>query len=167
MNRSAHAQSPIRIRPASPQDDPVIAEHFYQMWLDNEVSEQSFAPNWRVQVLDFIEVARRSLNYQAFVALDSEQIVGSVGCQRFAGLYPIVFDPSVRCDGYIWGVYVESTHRQQGIGSDLTKRAILYLQSIGCTQVVLNASPLGQPIYEQLGFTQGNLMRLPLLSIPE
>ncbi|GAP99666.1 GNAT family N-acetyltransferase [Leptolyngbya sp. NIES-2104] len=133
------------------------------MWRDNKVSPDSFAPDWRDRVLQFLETARRSLDYQAFVALAGDQIVGSVGCQRFAGLYPIVFNPTDRCDGYIWGVYVEPDYRHRGVGKQLTDQAIRYLRSIQCTHAVLNASPFGKALYEQLGFTASNLMRFSLL----
>jgi ribosomal protein S18 acetylase RimI-like enzyme len=152
----------IEIRKARSEEDGLIADHFYQMWLDNEVVPDSFALDWRDQVLQFIDGARRSLDYQAFVAVVEHQVIGSVGCQRFAGLYPIVFDPSYRRDGYIWGVYVEPAYRHQGIGKQLTEQAILYLRSIQCTHAVLNASSFGKALYEQLGFTTSNLMRLAL-----
>lgn len=157
----------IEIRKARFEEDELVADHFYQMWLDNEVSPDSFVLDWREQVLQFIDSARQSLNYQAFVALVDDQIIGSVGCQRFGGLYPIVFNPSYRCDGYIWGVYVEPAYRHQGIGKQLTEQANLYLRSVGCTHAVLNASPFGKALYEQLGFTASNLMRLSLSELDE
>ncbi|MGG6265421.1 GNAT family N-acetyltransferase [Leptolyngbya sp. AN03gr2] len=156
---------PIEIRKAQCEEDGLIADHFYQMWLDNEVTPDSFASDWRDQILQFIDVARRSLDYQAFVAVAGDQVIGSVGCQRFAGLYPIVFKPSYRCDGYIWGVYVGPPYRHQGIGRQLTKQSILYLRSIGCTHAVLNASPSGKALYEHIGFITSNLMRLSLLEL--
>jgi ribosomal protein S18 acetylase RimI-like enzyme len=152
----------IEIRKARPGEDGLIADHFYQMWRENQVAPDGFAVDWRNQVLQFIDGARQSLNYQAFVAVARNQIIGSVGCQRFEGLYPIVFNPAYRCDGYIWGVYVKPAYRQQGIGRQLTEQAILYLQSIQCTHAVLNASPFGKVLYEQLGFKSSNLMRLSL-----
>lgn len=161
----------IKVRTAKQQEDECIAQHFYQMCLDNDLSEQNIAIDWQERVLQFIETARRDLNYQAFVAISAErnceapaneQIVGSVSCQKSAALYPIIFDPSYRCDGYIWGVYVEPVYRRQGIGAQLTQAAIAYLQSIGCTHAVLNASPFGKSVYAQLEFVEGNLMRLPL-----
>jgi ribosomal protein S18 acetylase RimI-like enzyme len=85
-----------------------------------------------------------------------------VGCQRFSGLYPIAFKPEYRSNGYIWGVYVEPAFRHQGIGKKLTQRSLSHLKSIGFTHAVLNASPFGKTLYEQLGFTDSNLMRLSL-----
>ena len=56
------------------------------------------------------------------------EIVGSVGCQLFAGLYP-----NIRCDrnyGYVWNVYVEQSYRRRGIATELTKAAIAYVSSL-------------------------------------
>ncbi|WP_375472034.1 GNAT family N-acetyltransferase [uncultured Nostoc sp.] len=89
--------------------------------------------------------------------------MGSVSCQLFAGLYPNVFKDEYRKFGYIWGVYVEQSYRRQGIAKSLTNKAIEYLKAIGCTRVILNASPLGKPVYSSLGFSEGNVMQLDLI----
>ncbi|NCJ06321.1 GNAT family N-acetyltransferase [Synechococcales cyanobacterium C] len=132
------------IQVATSEQDRLIAQHFYQMWRDNQIPDDAIAPDWETQVLDFIIEARATLAYQAFVAQVADQVVGSVGCQRFAGLYPNVFRSDYRCDGYIWGVYVVPAYRRQGIASALTQTAADYLISLGCTQAMLNASPSGQ-----------------------
>ncbi|HEY9626255.1 MAG TPA: GNAT family N-acetyltransferase [Coleofasciculaceae cyanobacterium] len=69
------------------------------------------------------------------------------------------FFPFQNCPDYC---YVEPAYRHQGIATQLTQRANAHLKAIGCTHAVLNASPSGQPLYAQLGFTAGNLMRLDL-----
>ena len=137
------------------------------MWLDNHVTTEMLISDWRVEVIQFIQRSRRDLAYQAFVAVTDNRIVGSVGCQKFAGLYPNIFQPKHRCDGYIWGVYVEPAYRHQGIGKQLTTASLLYLKSVGCTHAVLNASPFGKSLYEQLGFIASNSMRLSLSELTD
>lgn len=51
----------------------------------------------------------------------------------------------------------------QGIAKALTAACASYLKSIGCNRAVLHASPAGRPVYEQLGFTASNEMRLDLI----
>ncbi|MEL6439540.1 MAG: GNAT family N-acetyltransferase [Cyanobacteria bacterium J06621_8] len=150
------------IRKAVPSEDIIIAEHFYQLWLDNHVSPEDIKDDWLEDMLQFIAKARQELSFQAFVALVGNEIVGSVSCQLFAGLYPMPFKPSIRKYGYIWNVFVKSTHRRRGIATELTRQAIAYLKSSGCTHVILHASPYGKPVYSKLGFVDHNEMILDI-----
>ncbi|GET36312.1 GNAT family N-acetyltransferase [Microseira wollei] len=153
----------IKIREANKQEDSLIARHFYQMWRDNDVPTQSIQYNWLEITLQFIERARQELCYKAFVAEIDGEVVGSAGCQLFAGLYPQALAEEYRKYGYIWGVYVEPPFRGQGIAKKLTGMTVDYLKSLGCTQAILHASPSGKPVYSSLGFSQSNEMRLDLI----
>ncbi|NMG21210.1 GNAT family N-acetyltransferase [Brasilonema bromeliae] len=153
----------INIREATPQEDSLIAKHFYQMWQDIGVPDDAINPNWLEITLQFIEQARRDLFYKAFVAeVNGAVVVGSASCQLYSGLNPNVFIPEYRKYGYIWCVYVEPAYRRQGIAKQLTSTTVNYLKAVGCTRVVLNASPSGKPVYEQLGFSSSNAMHLDL-----
>jgi ribosomal protein S18 acetylase RimI-like enzyme len=150
----------ITIREATTQEDLLIAQHSYQMWQDIGVPEDAIKPDWCDATLEFIEQARRDLFYKGFIAEVDDVIIGSASCQIFAGLYPNIFQPEYRKTGYIWGIYVEPSYRRQGIAKQLTSIAVEYLKAIACTQVVLNASPAGKPVYSNLGFSEGNQMVL-------
>ncbi|KST67233.1 GNAT family N-acetyltransferase [Mastigocoleus testarum] len=152
----------VVIRETTVREDFLIAKHFYEMWLDVGVPEDLIHSDWEDNTLTFIEQARQNLFYQGFVALVDGVIVGSASCQLFAGLYPNALKPEYRKYGYIWGVYVEKPYRRQGIARKLTRKTIEYLQEIGCTRAVLNASPEGKPVYEGLGFINSNAMHLDL-----
>ncbi|MBE9166833.1 GNAT family N-acetyltransferase [Pleurocapsales cyanobacterium LEGE 06147] len=154
-------QNPI-VREATEREDSLIARHFYQLWLDNNVSTDLIRANWLDETLHFIEKARRELGFQAFVAESDGKVVGSASCQLFAGLYPQVFEYQHRKYGYIWNVYVESSYRRQRIATKLTNKTIDHLKSLGCTRAILHASPFGRPVYERLGFIAGNEMQLEL-----
>lgn len=153
----------FRVRQSRPNEDRLLARHFYRMWRDNGVPEEKLAGDWERRVLDFVEAARGAYRYCAFVAeQDGAGILGSAGCQIFGGLYPDILDPAVRRYGYLWGVYVEPNHRRRGIARLLTQTAIAHLTAIGCTHALLHASPPGRPVYEGLGFEPTNEMRLGL-----
>ncbi len=153
----------VHLREALPQEDFIIAEHFYQMWLANYVLADSIQPNWQQVTLEFISHARQNLCYKAFVAEVEKQVIGSTSCQIFAGLYPDILKAEYRKYGYIWGVYVEPDYRKNGIGKSITKMAVDYLKSIGCTRAILNASPSGKTVYSGLGFSISNEMQLDLI----
>ncbi|MEL6580208.1 MAG: GNAT family N-acetyltransferase [Cyanobacteria bacterium J06621_12] len=140
----------IIIVPSTPKDDLIIAQHFYQLWLDNDVSADLIYDDWLNITLQFILNARRELEFQAFIAQVENQIVGSVSCQLFTGLYPAILQQKQRQYGYIWNVYVESNYRRQGIATKLTAAAIAHLQSLNCTKAVLNASASGKSVFDIL-----------------
>ncbi|MUG99804.1 GNAT family N-acetyltransferase [Scytonema sp. UIC 10036] len=152
----------IIIKEATVSEDFLIAKHFYRMWLDLGVPEDAIAPDWLNITLEFVEQARQELSYKAFVAEIEGAVVGSTSCQLYSGLYPNIIKQQHRKYGYIWGVYVEPSYRRQGIAKQLTTQAVTHLKEIGCTRVLLNASPLGKPVYESLGFSSSNAMQLDL-----
>ncbi|MBD0344630.1 MAG: GNAT family N-acetyltransferase [Coleofasciculus sp. Co-bin14] len=143
-------------------EDSLIAEHFYKLWRDNDVPTDCIQPEWREITLAFIDRARQELCYKAFVAEVDGVVVGSVGCQLFAGLYPQALAEHYRKYGYIWGVYVEPPRRGKGIAKQLTSIAIAHLKSLGCTKAILHASPSGKPVYSSLGFVSSNEMQFDL-----
>jgi GNAT superfamily N-acetyltransferase len=49
-------------------------------------------------------------------------------------------------------VLVEEAVRGRGVGTALVARALAYLEDRGIAQVRLDATPLGRPVYERLGF---------------
>lgn len=155
-------QNQIIITTATAEDDGTIAQHFYQLWLDNGIATELISDRAMETTLEFITHARQELSFQAFLAIVDGQVAGSVSCQLFAGLYPNPFQPSFRQYGYIWNVFVESAYRRQGIGTQLTKRAVAYLKTLDCTHAILHASPHGKPVYEQLGFVPKNEMILEI-----
>lgn len=49
-------------------------------------------------------------------------------------------------------VLVEPALRRHGIGTALMEHALAYLDKLGLRTIRLDATPLGQPVYERLGF---------------
>jgi GNAT superfamily N-acetyltransferase len=168
MVNEASPHLAINVRQARTDEYPLMAEHFLQMWRDNDVPTQALRPDGREQILGFIEHARGELCYRGFVAetgadgRTEAKIVGSANCQLFAGLFPDVLESDWCCYGYIWGVYVDAAYRRRGIATSLTLSAVQYLKTIRCTRVILHASATGRPVYERLGFVAADEMRLDL-----
>ena len=88
------------IEQATSATDKIIAQHFYQLWLDNNIAADLIRDDWLQFTLDFIQKARQELQFQAFIAKIEAEIVGSVSCQLFAGLYPSPFKIEHRHYGY-------------------------------------------------------------------
>ncbi len=154
----------IALRPAEPSDDTLIALHFRRMWEDNGFNDVE--PDWEARILAFLAQARAAQGYHAFVAEVGGVAVGSAGGQLHGGLYPQILNDSTRRHAYVWGVWVDSAWRGQGLGRTLTETVIAHFRAAGCTRILLHASPFGRPLYEALGFAPTNEMRLDLKPCP-
>jgi predicted acetyltransferase len=58
-------------------------------------------------------------------------------------------------DGAVAGVYNVAalpSHRRRGIGEAMTWRSVARGREAGCTVAVLEASEMGRPVYERMGF---------------
>ena len=55
---------------------------------------------------------------------------------------------------WIGMMLVDAAHRRQGIGTALMEAALGPLQSLGVRQVKLDATEMGRPVYERLGFVE-------------
>lgn len=53
---------------------------------------------------------------------------------------------------WIGMVLVDPAYRSRGIGTKLLERSITYLDSCGIPSMKLDATPLGKPLYQKLGF---------------
>jgi ribosomal protein S18 acetylase RimI-like enzyme len=154
---------PWSIRQAEESEDALLAIHFERMWADTGVAKEHVLDDAAQRVVAFVQEARSRHEYRAFLAVTEDgNVVGSAGCQVFAGLYPNVLASQYRRYGYVWGVFVEPSYRKAGIATALTEMANAYLCSIGCTHVLLHASPQGRHVYERLGFEPTNELRLAL-----
>jgi ribosomal protein S18 acetylase RimI-like enzyme len=76
-----------------------------------------------------------------FVMADVAKVVGTVATlpfeDRFAWISMVLVDPE---------------YRNRGIGTELLRRAIEHLDDAGIPTLKLDATPLGKPLYEKLGF---------------
>ncbi|GCF12005.1 GNAT family N-acetyltransferase [Dictyobacter arantiisoli] len=79
----------------------------------------------------------------SLVAFQEHQIVGRCLLNVTAGQWGIAG---------LFGMGVVPSARRQGIGTALAQAACALAQQIGCRHVVLNASPMGEPVYRRVGF---------------
>ncbi|HWA98841.1 MAG TPA: GNAT family N-acetyltransferase [Pirellulales bacterium] len=77
----------------------------------------------------------------AFVAVAASQVIGTTMVCRFERA------------GWVAMVLVDERFRRQGIGRRLVEHALRLADEAGIETLALDATPLGRPLYEQLGFT--------------
>lgn len=61
------------------------------------------------------------------------------------------------------GVYLVATlktHRKKGIGTQLTAACLQKAKGLNCTQVHLQATALGEPVYQSMGFVKHGLIKV-------
>lgn len=77
----------------------------------------------------------------AFVAEAAGQVVGSVTTMVYGTRL-----------AWVGMMLVDPAHRRKGIGEALMRAALGYLETCGVGSVGLDATPMGRPLYERLGF---------------
>lgn len=63
---------------------------------------------------------------------------------------------------YIMSMFTEPEFRGQGVAGRLVEEMVGWATRQGYHRIFLHASPMGRPVYERLGFENGNEMRLDL-----
>ena len=93
-----------------------------------------------------------------FVTTDDQQVIGTVTTMSYGTRFGTRL-------GWIGMLLVDPDHRRKGIGTRLMRRAMQHLEA--CTTMGLDATPLGRPLYERLGFRPvADLQRMVLDSAP-
>lgn len=91
-----------------------------------------------------------------FVMEDAEKVVGTAATfpyeNRFAWISMVLVDPE---------------YRNRGIGTKLLQQAVHYLDDAGIPTLKLDATPLGKPLYEKMGFVSEYEIERWVLKRPE
>jgi GNAT superfamily N-acetyltransferase len=113
---------------------------------------------------DWLEARLADERYFGFITEQDGRAIGGIGL--------MVIDwpphPSHPLDdrrGYVLNLYVEPVHRGRGVARGLMEAAELRFAEIGLRYVILHATELGRPLYEQSGWLRTTEMAksLPLL----
>lgn len=78
------------------------------------------------------------------------QCIGT-GIVFYYASVPSAFNPKGK-NAYLTSMFVEPGYRRQGIATALVNRLVEKAKGRGCPVVMLNASEMGRPLYEKLGF---------------
>jgi GNAT superfamily N-acetyltransferase len=152
--------STYTIRRAALADVPVIARQRGGMFRDMGTDPALIAERdsaFRAWLSERLERGE----YLGWLAVsEAGEAVAGVGLW-FYDWVPNPLAPSIR-RGYILNVYTEPEYRRQGIARRLVEEILAYCKANGIQTMLLHASQEGRPIYEALGFTATNEMRLNL-----
>jgi ribosomal protein S18 acetylase RimI-like enzyme len=151
----------FEIRRASTADLDTLVEHraamFRAMGYSDEAAVDSMSAKFRVWLLEHMNAG----DYLAWLvsAPDGATAAG-------AGLWLMDWPPHMTGRdsrrGNILNVYTEENFRRQGLARELMDTVLQWCRKNGIDTIVLHASPAGRSLYEAMGFTATNEMRLKL-----
>ncbi len=149
------------IRPATLADITEILHHRRAMFEDMGVTDSTLLAPMLLAAGKYLDEAMPQGNFRAWFAISEDtQIVG--GCAvAISSSPPHPWDPRTR-RAYILNLYVYPDHRRNGIARQLLQTTVDWCRTEGFNTVSLHASQHGRSLYESLGFTQTNEMRLKL-----
>lgn len=76
--------------------------------------------------------------------------------------YPSAANPLGRPTAYILNVFTEPEHRRRGLAKRVLEAILAWCRANDIPRASLHASAAGRPVYQQLGFTTTNELRLEL-----
>jgi len=143
---------------ATPDDLEVILSHrremFREMGGDYEQKIHVFDKASRI----YFDNALRDGSYHGVLCRIDGTVVagGGVVIAAWPGS-PMNFDSR---RAWILNIYVEPSHRRQGIARAIMRELVDWCRQNGFQSVALHASEEGRALYEKLGFQSTNEMRL-------
>jgi GNAT superfamily N-acetyltransferase len=152
------------IRPATPADAAVIAQHRVAMFRDmGDVPTETLGAQLLAESTVALSVWLRDQSYVGWLAVDEGGVViAGAGAHIKPQLPRISYDGARVVTAPLplaVNVYTEPAWRGQGIARALMKIMMDWAVEQGAERLVLHASDAGRPLYLSLGFEATNEMR--------
>ena len=149
------------IRPATLADIPHLVSHRERMFRDMNL--QAKYDEMRPAFEAWLRQALPSKTYLGWMAVTADgEVAGGAGLIVIPWPPgPISLDP--RC-GFVFNVYTEPAHRQQGLARRMMDAIHNWCRAEGIERIVLNASSFGESLYRSMGYvaTDEPMMRMRL-----
>jgi GNAT superfamily N-acetyltransferase len=153
--------SDYSIRRATLDDINAMVEHRRGMLIEIGAGDMTLLDTTLAAFEQWVVPLMRSGEYLGWIAVSSEgQVVSGIGLWLQNWIPTLRSKSSLR--GYLLNVYTDPKHRKLGLARHLTQTAIAWCHSNGVDTIALHASQFGKPLYESLGFSPTNEMRLIL-----
>jgi len=156
-----HEAEKITIVPVNTPTDIEVGVRFrYAMKVELGMRVNLLRADWAARETAYFARRTAEGGAQWYLAKAGEKFVGSA-CAYVDDSWASTLLEHPQ-NGWIIGVYVLPEYRRRGVARALTDAALGWLRGTGCFEAKLHASPFGHGIYESLGFTLTNEMKLPL-----
>lgn len=125
----------------------------------NKLSEEADMEQVEKESYKYYCKALTAGEHIAYLIYDKETFIGAGGVS-FYQVMPTYHNPSGR-KAYIMNMYTAPQYRRQGIAYEMLNRLVRDIRARGVTQIALEATDMGRPLYEKYGFLQaGSEMEL-------
>ncbi len=149
------------IREATPADLDIVLRHRRNMFYDMGYTDETLLAAMLAASRPFFSERLKDGRFHAWLVENGYRDVVAGGGLLILDYPASVRDPSSKRP-LIVNVFTERAYRRRGIARELMQIMIDWCRKEGYGMVVLHASTEGRPLYEQLGFTQTNEMRMML-----
>ncbi len=151
----------ITFRMAIPEDSPIILHHRRRMFEDMKEGTAADLDRMVEATALWLERSLTDGSYRGWLAESAEGKVVAGGGVLISSWPAGPRDPYTR-RAVILNVYADPEFRRQGLARRLMLLIVQWLKDEGFRSVALHASAAGRPLYETLGFSPTNEMRLNL-----
>ena len=99
---------------------------------------------------EFLSSSLLDGSFVQLLAIDDSRIVGTSSISIYK-LPPHAMRPNGKV-AYIGNMFTYPEYRKQGIATKLFAMSVEIAKEVGCTEICLDATEMGRPIYEKYGF---------------
>ena len=149
------------LRRATTADLDTLVEHRRAMFQDMGYSDQAAMSSMSAKFRPWLLARMNTGDYLAWVISAPEGPIAAG-----TGLWLMDWPPHMigKSDrrGNILNVYTHPDFRRRGLARELMQAALAWCGENGIDTVILHASPEGRSLYESMGFTPTNEMRMRL-----
>lgn len=150
--------APLTIRRATPEDAAEISRHRFQMFAEMGDSDAALLQASLPAFAEWVIPRLRDDRYIGLLAVDGEKVAAG------AGMFIMDFPPGplslTPCRAYILNVYTYPEYRRRGLAQRLVGGLLTIAREKQIDVVSLHASAAGRSVYEAMGFTATNEMRM-------
>jgi GNAT superfamily N-acetyltransferase len=148
------------IRRASPDDINTLVAHRRSMFVDMRYRDEAVLDSMAARCHPWLLAKMSRGEYLAWLATTPDGTIAAGAGLWLMDWIPHMVGSGAR--GNILNVYTNVEFRRRGLAGELMKTAIEWCRANGVDVVVLHASPEGRRLYEAMGFTATNEMRMRL-----
>ncbi|WP_373515138.1 GNAT family N-acetyltransferase [Persicitalea sp.] len=148
--------SEFHIRRATVADAKVLARHRCEMWLAmNDLLPEGYHQMYE-QCIQYFEETVADKSYQGWLIVDASGKIVAGGGLLLRRIAPYPLENGLSCSSemqaHILNMFTEIDYRCYGLAKSLMDTMLHWCEEEKVGHVTLNASSVGKPLYQKLGF---------------